>query len=218
VLLDKLSSYGVSIGNINWLCTYTVDITTFVSLKFFRFLSLHSLLLWPSEYLFFIIYMNDLCSRITSCNFLLFADINIFRPITFTIDCFLLQSDAMCKIDALKIIWKIMAIEQVISFTRKPNTLIFKYDICNSDILRTEFIKHIQTLFPSACWWLLPSYHPHKAVRPDTGYYFFMFSIDSLIMFYCNLVRSVVEQVSVVWNSLSDTWLQEIWNYSENVC
>jgi hypothetical protein len=52
--------------------------------------------------LFFIIYMNDLCSKMTRSNFILFADdINIFRHITSIDDCFLLQIYTVCKIGVL---------------------------------------------------------------------------------------------------------------------
>jgi hypothetical protein len=89
--------------------------------------------------------MNDLCSKVTHCNFPLFADdIKIFRCITSTDDCFLLQSD----ISSVRNLYtanhmKLMLMKQVIFFSRETNMLTSNYVICtqNSDILRTDCIK-----------------------------------------------------------------------------
>jgi hypothetical protein len=83
--------------------------------------------------------------KITYCNFILFADINIFHRITSIDNCFLLQSNInsvknWCTENYIKIR---AAKRKVILFSRKSNMLTFKYEIFNSDTLNTDCIKDL---------------------------------------------------------------------------
>jgi hypothetical protein len=99
LLLYKLSSYGLSAGYANRFCSYLTNRKShvlFTGIFSSPFIALSGVpqgsVLGP---LVFIIYMDALCSKIIHGNLLLlFADdIKIFRHITSTDDCFLLQSD-----------------------------------------------------------------------------------------------------------------------------
>jgi hypothetical protein len=213
LLLDKLSSYGLSTGYVNWFCSYLTNrqfCVRFTGIFSSPFIALpQGSVLEP---LLFIIYMNDRCSKITHCNFLFLPDdVKIFRRITSIDHCILLQSainseQNWCTANHMNI----NAVKtKVISFSRRPNTLTLNYVICNTDILRTDctedlgvfldfklcFDQHVDYLFSDTITLL-------GLIRTIT---FSFSSLDSLMMLYISLVRSKLEYASVAWNSLTNT-------------
>jgi hypothetical protein len=102
--------------------------------------------------LFFSLFMNDLCNVINYSRNLPFADdIKIFRVIKSPNDCNLLQSDidsvqGWCTANLMKLnINK----TRVISSSRKTNTLICDYQLCQSSITRTDSIKDLGVFIDS---------------------------------------------------------------------
>jgi hypothetical protein len=86
--------------------------------------------------LLFNIFINDLCSKIQYSEYLLFADdLKIFRVIKSAKDYKLLQSDIDChmKLNTLK--------TNIISFTRKTNSIHFNYYADNLLIVRADCVN-----------------------------------------------------------------------------
>jgi hypothetical protein len=98
---------------------------------------------------------------------------------------------------------------RVLSFSRKTNTLIYDYKLCQSSITRTDSINdlgvfidsklrghnHVDYIF-AQCIKLLG--HVHTLT-------FSFSSLDCLYMLYFTSVRSKLEHASVVWNSITTT-------------
>jgi hypothetical protein len=102
--------------------------------------------------LLFNIFMNDLCYVINYSKYLLFTDdIKIFHVIKSPNDCNRLQSDidfvqGWCTANFMKLnINK----TRVIFFSRKTNTLIYDYKLCQSSITRTNSIKDLGVFIDS---------------------------------------------------------------------
>jgi hypothetical protein len=104
--------------------------------------------------LLFIIFINDICNIIKYSQYLLFADdIKIFQPIKSPYDCSLLESDidsvqSWCTANFMKLN---ISKTRVISFSRKINTLLFHYKLCNSSITRTDSIKDLGVYLIGNC-------------------------------------------------------------------
>jgi hypothetical protein len=95
--------------------------------------------------LLFNISINNLCAKIRCYEFLqLSNDSKIFRIIKSTDEFKLLQSD----IDSVQKWWienymKIIHSKQIISFTRKTNSIHFNYFVSNLLIVRTDCVKDL---------------------------------------------------------------------------
>jgi hypothetical protein len=161
---------------------------------------------------FFNIFMNDECNAINYSRYLLFAkNTDIYRAIKSPNDCNRLKSgidsvQGWCSANFMKLN---ISITRVISFSRKTNTLIYDYKLCQSSFTRTDSIKdlgvfvdsklrfhnHVDYIF-SQCIKLL------GLVRTLT----FSFSyLDCLYMLYFTLIRSKLKYASVVWNYITTT-------------
>jgi hypothetical protein len=141
--------------------------------------------------------------------YLLFADdIKTFHVIKSANDCNGLQSDidsaqGWCTANFMK---HNISKTRVISFSRKTNTLIYDYKLCQSSVTCTDSIKDPGVLIDSKL-----RFHNHvdyifslciKMLGLVRTLTFSFSSLDCLYMFY---FRSKLEYASVVWNSITTT-------------
>jgi hypothetical protein len=98
---------------------------------------------------------------------------------------------------------------KIISFTRKTNSIHFKYFVKDVLILRAECIKDLGLMVDSKLY-----FHCHvdfvysQALRTLGLIRFVAYnfsSLDSLVVFYIALIRSKLEYATVVWNKLTST-------------
>jgi hypothetical protein len=114
---------------------------------------------------------------------------------------------------------------KIISFTRKTNSIHFKYFVKYVLILRAECIKDLGVMLDSKLY-----FHCHvdivysQALR-TLGFIRFItynFSpLDSLVVLYNALIRSKLAYASVVWNKLTLTNSNKIENIQRkfaNLC
>jgi hypothetical protein len=160
----------------------------------------------------FNVFVNYICDAVAHSKYLLFADdIKIFRAVYSPQDCYLLQSDinsveGWCTANCMKLnIGK----TRVISFSRKPNALIYDYKLCQSPITRSPSIKDLGVYIDNKL-----HFHDHVnyifsqstmlfgLIRNIT---FNFSSIESMLRLYIVRVQSKLEYASVVWNSITST-------------
>jgi hypothetical protein len=107
------------------------------------------------------------------------------------------------------IIVVIVSKTRVVSFSRKTNTLIYNYKLCQSSITRTDSIKDLGVFIDSKL-----RFHNHvdyifsqciKLLGLVRTLTFSFSSLDCLYMLYFTLFRSKLEYTSVVWNSITTT-------------
>jgi hypothetical protein len=114
---------------------------------------------------------------------------------------------------------------KIISFTRKTNSIHFKYFVKDVLILRAECIKDLGVMLDSKLY-----FHCHvdfvysQALRTLGLIRFITYnfsSLDSLVVLYIALIRSKLEYASVVWNKLTLTDSNKIENFQKtfaNLC
>jgi hypothetical protein len=199
MLLQKLSAFGLSGGNVNWFCSYLtnrqckVRVSGILSSPFVVISGVpQGSVLGP---LLFNIFIDDLCNVINYSRYLLFADdIKIFRVIKSPNDCTRLQSgidsvQGWCTANFMKFN---ISKTRVISFSRKTNTLIYENKLCQSLITRTDSIKDLEVFIDSKL-----RFHNHidyifsqciKLLGLVRTLIFSFSSLDCLYMLYFNLV------------------------------
>jgi hypothetical protein len=149
---------------------------------------------------------------IRNSKYILFADdIKIYRAIKSPVDCNFLQSDinsiqGWCIANCIKLN---ISKTKIITFSRKTNTLIYDYKLCQSSLIRTDSIKDLGIFLDSKL-----QFHDHVnhvfshcinllgLVRSIT---FTFSSLDFMHKLYIALIRSKLEYTSVVWNSITST-------------
>jgi hypothetical protein len=100
----------------------------------------------------FNLFINDLCSSVHYCKFLIFADdLKIFRLINSPHDCLLLQCDINSVSDSCIANYMRLntAKQRVVSYTRKTVILSYSYQLCCATITGTGIIKVLGCLFDS---------------------------------------------------------------------
>jgi hypothetical protein len=143
-------------GYVNWFCSYLTNRQSQVRVSGILSSPFAVLSGIPQGYvlgpLLFNIFMNDLCNNINYSRYLLFADdIKIFHVIKSPNDCNRLHSDidsvqGWCTANFMKLN---ISKTRVISFSRKANTLIYDYKLCQSSITRTDSIKDLGVFIDS---------------------------------------------------------------------
>jgi hypothetical protein len=140
--------------------------------------------------------MNDLCDVIFSRCLLFGDDIKIFRVIKSPNDCNQVQSDIDSVQGWFTANFMKLSISKtrVISFSRKTNSLIYDYELCQSSITRTDSIKDLGVFIDSKL-----RFHNHvdyifsqciKLLGLVRNLTFPFSSLDCLYMLYFTLVRS----------------------------
>jgi hypothetical protein len=100
----------------------------------------------------FNVFINDLCDSIKYCSSLAFADdLKVFREITSSCDCLLLQCDInslynWCIVNSMRLN---INETRVMSYSRKTNLLRDDYRLGHSVIARTSSIKDLGVFFDS---------------------------------------------------------------------
>jgi hypothetical protein len=156
LLLDKLNNFGLSSFYIDWFQSYLSNRSSFIRIlgKISSSFSVLSGVRQGSTLgpLFFNIFINDLSAKINHSKFLLFAnDLKMHRNIKSVEDCKALQLD----IDAVQQWCRENGMElniqktKIISFTRKTNSIHFKYSVKDVLILHSDCIKDIGVMVDS---------------------------------------------------------------------
>jgi hypothetical protein len=147
---------------------------------------------------------NNLSAKINQSKFLLFADMIIYRDIKSVEDCEALQTD----IDSVHQ-WYVENCMQLItqetnmiSFTRKVNSIQYNYYVKDVLILHFDCIKYLDVMLDSKLY-----FHCHaesiysQALRASRLIRFItynFYSLDSPLVLYIALIRSKLEYASVV--------------------
>jgi len=207
-ILDRL---GIGEPLLSWFGSYLSDRRQFVSLfgkssDFFRASSgvPQGSHLGP---LLFNIFINTMCSAISSCRLLLFADDSkIFLRITTNNDCLTLQNTLdkftnWCNTFNLSLnISKC----KVMSFHRSKSVFSFDYKLGGISIQRVNQVQDLGILFVPSL-----NFSPHIDFMTSKSFRVLGFirrhsvnfsSANCLLALYKALVRSVIEYGSVVWS------------------
>jgi hypothetical protein len=160
--------------------------------------------------LLFNIFINDICNTILNSRYLLFADdLKIYRTITNVDDCKLLQHDInsvhnWCLANGMKMnIGK----TTIISFSRKTNSILFNYTLCNNLVTRSQCIKDLGVLLDCKLY-----FHLHVDYILSQGLKMLgliryimssFFTLESPLVLYSSLVWSKLEYALVIWNSIT---------------
>lgn len=157
--------------------------------------------------LLFLLYINDIGCSIQNCKSLLYADdLKIFRTVNNIDECKLIQSDLLrldewCKNNGLQ--FNISKCK-VIKYSKCRNNLYFQYNINNTIISYTEYVKDLGVTFESN---LCFKTHINNIVQ--SAYKVLGFIIRNTQLFddsstlrilFFSLVRSKLEYCSVVWS------------------
>jgi hypothetical protein len=137
--------------------------------------------------------------------------LKIYRTITSVDDCKLLQHDInsvhnWCLANGIKInIGK----TTIISFSRKANSILFNYKLCNNLVTRSQCVTDLGVLLDCKLYFLQHIEYILSQGLKMLGLIPFITSsfstLESLLVLYNSLVRSKPEYASVVWNSISFT-------------
>jgi exonuclease III len=210
ILCDKLALHGIHGSLYRWLVSYLSKRSQLVVLKGFTSSSIDV----PSGVpqgshlgpLLFIIFINDLVTRLT-CECLLYADdIKIFKTVNSLNDCYVLQSDLNTVSDWCKDNFMTLNIDKcfVITFTTRRQSIVHDYTIENQPLKRSitandlgilfddklSFRAHYQYIVTRANQLLGFIFRSTKCFRnPRTTLYLFN-----------SLVRSILEYGSTIWS------------------
>ena len=153
----------------------------------------------------FNLFVNDLNTVIVHSSFLMFADdLKLFRTITDSSDALLLQDDLnnvsnWCDINCLHLNLKKC---YKITFARVISPLNFQYRINNVVLEEVNQIRDLGVILDSKM-----SYNAHieNIVSKSLKMLGFIqrtgtdFSVNSLKILYCSLVRSILEYCCIIW-------------------
>lgn len=213
ILLDKLSSYGISGPFLSWFSSYLSDRHCMVRLGSSISSSFPSTSGVPQGShlgpILFLLFINDVlkCLSVHDVQFLLFCDdLKIFREVRSSNDFNILQN----ALDHLKLWFDSNLLEvntgkcNVISFTRSLSPHLFDYSLGPDIIPRSTCVRDLGVLFDSKL-----SFNPHMdAICTKASKmlgFIFRSTKDfpdplSFKILYCSLVRSILEFSSSIWN------------------
>jgi hypothetical protein len=215
LLLDKVNNFGLSSFYVDWFQSSLSARSSFVRIlgKFSSPFSVLSGVAQGSTLgpLLFNIFINDLSAKINHSKFLLFADdLKIYRNIKSAKDCKVLQVDIVavhqwCGENCMELNNEEI---KIISFTRKTNSIHFKYFVKDVLILHAECIKDLVVMVDSKLY-----FHCHvdfvysQALRTLVLIHFITYnfsSLDSLVILYIALIRSKLCVIAA--NDYADFW------------
>ena len=207
--VEKLRHMGFPDWITDWLSSYLTNRKAFVLVNSSRSTTFdvpsgvpQGSVLGP---LIFVLYINDLCNRLSSGRLLFADDLKIFRVINSTMDCVALQTD----IDML-IRWCLengMSVNikkcKVITFCRRLSPTTNVYTISGQTLERVQSIRDLGVIMDSK---LRFSEHiscvTGKAfavlgfIRRNAAQFTDAYALKAL---YCTLVRSILEYAAPVW-------------------
>lgn len=210
ILLDKLLAAGIHGNLLRWFSSYIENRSQVVAVSGYSS-KWHTVpsgvpqgsLLGP---LLFNIFVNDIKSCFRSSQFLLYADdMKIFRKIETAHDCYLLQQDLValedyCSLNKLDLnVSKCFSI----TFTRKPNPILYDYTLKTRNLKRVNEIKDLGVIHDTKF-----TYEKHINAISKKAIKVMGFVIRSCSQFssikiikilYCSFVRSALEYCSQIW-------------------
>ena len=210
LVVEKLRHIGFPVWLLEWILSYLSDRTSFVVVNSARsrpFCNTSGVpqgsVLGP---LIFNIYVNDLCTMLSSSKLSFADDLKVFRVILAPNDCIALQEDinttlTWCADNGMRVNSTKC---KVISFTRSNNPICHQYtmdsdtvhrvtSICDLGITidaKLRFNDHIGIISAKA-FSVLGFIRRHGSVFTD------VYALKSL---YCTLVRSILEYASPIWS------------------
>lgn len=209
-LVRKLSKFGCSTQLTNLFTSYLRDRSMFVEILGHRSPCFHpssgvpqGSILGP---LLFLMFINDITSRIEVEKSLFADDLKIFTKITSTNDCLALQRSLdkvleWCHENSLD-----MNVDKckVMSFTRRRSGILYNYSLGDINLERVDRTSDLGVVFDSE---LRFSHHITQCVSSSYRVLGFILrntrsfsDAKPIISLYISLVRSKLEYASVVWN------------------
>ncbi|KAI5717970.1 hypothetical protein M8J77_014330 [Diaphorina citri] len=208
-LLCKLRSYGIGESFLSWLASYLSDRTQSVRVggSLSKSIQVTSGVGQGSHVgpLLFSLFFNDLPNVIKHSSVLMFADdVKLYRPITSSSDCHLLQIDIDALYSWMTTNGMTLSLHKcfVVEFTR-GGSIDFIYTLDSVPLTRVDQIKDLGILLDQKLS-LVPhitnlSMRCHRIlgyiVRNSKG-----LSSDAFRLLYVSLVRSLLEYACVVWS------------------
>lgn len=221
ILIQKLLNCGIHGNLFRWFTSYVQNRSQSVAINGFTssWVGIPSgvpqgSLLGP---LLFVIFINDIHCIFKHSHFLLYADdTKIYRAVKNVNDCLLLQDDLnrfskYCIENRLDLN---VAKCHTMSFTRKPNPILFNYTLNSTSIANSHSTRDLGIYQDPK---LLFDNHINKIVQKASRSLGFIMrstskfkKVKPIKVLYCSFVRSILEYVSVVWNPCYDIYIKRI--------
>lgn len=211
VLMAKLAAFGVSGCLYSWIIDYLTDRKQIVSINNVQSSVINATSGVPQgghlSPLLFNIFVNDLSTRITNSNFLLYADdFKVYKCINSLNDCILLQQDLdrfgqWCQMNDLTLnVGKC----NIMQFYRIQSPIMFNYSIGSTILQKNDFVRDLGVTFDCKLTFNL---HIENICNKSLKLLGFLtrtlneFSnIYCFKVLYCSIVRSILEYASPIWN------------------
>lgn len=166
--------------------------------------------------LIFILFINDLCSRLRSEKLLYADDLKIYRIISSHLDCLALQADIdelqrWCLENGMELNIKKC---KTIVFTRRQSQIGFEYSVGTEILERVASIRDLGVIFDTKL-----SFNEHISVTTAKAFAALGFirritsnfdDIYAMKALYCSLVRSILEYAVCVWSPVHATHVSRI--------
>lgn len=155
--------------------------------------------------LIFILFINDICFRLSSPKQLFADDLKFFRIITSTLDCLVLQADInelllWCQENGMRING---TKSKLITFTRCQSRVEYTYTVGDTLLERVDSIRDLGVTIDSKL-----RFHEHISTVTAKAFSVLGFirrhsssfkDVYTLKALYCSLVRSILEYAAPVW-------------------
>lgn len=210
LLCQKLSWYGIHGNLLRWVQSYLMNRSQLVTIKGFKStpVPIKSGVPQGSHLgpLFFIIFINDLTSRL-KCPCLLYADdLKVFSNINEMDDCVTLQNDAISIADWCKNNCMHLHVDKcfVMSFTNKRSTVHFDYTIDGQTLQRKSVTKDLGVYFDKKL--TFREHYDHIVLKAYKTLGFITRATkdfqrpSTFISLFNTLVRSTLEYGCVIWS------------------
>ena len=210
LLCQRMASHGIHGNLLRWICSYLSNRSQLVAVGGFVSVPVAVTSGVPQGShlgpLMFIIFINNLVSKL-SCSALLYADdLKLFHRITGIESCIALQLDldtltSWCKVNRMSLNVKKCC---VISFTKRFNKTIYNYSLDSVDLRRESIVKDLGVVFDDQL--SFRSHYSHILSRGSQLLGFILRSTkefknpDSITNLYVGLVRSVLEYACPIWS------------------